>query len=575
MVDLVDYVENMKTGFIHTLNLLTEQTSDTGDVSKVKDYRMREAGKLLLARMTEKPLAALPEVFADAASQGFIDVELKATLQLALQSWLRVSEVSEKKEANPWALWPVNVAMREAMRLGYIAFYLKANPGFPQTEDTKIQHSDIGTHNLKVAAIPIVQDHIIECYGPGYIQTTPAHFDHEVVSRRMLNFLQTPDGGAWTGQQLDALMAIVDRYNAERGKVSQPATKLDISRARVTIPHLPDPVPRELFRTDKGNSWTSERLSGLGELLFRSGAFSKQPALHKRVSPSRLMDPQAADYQVFECLQAAEVVVCVRKKIEALKAVVDKYTAEREVFQKGGPWPTFPRPKLSKQTQKALEACLNLQLAEREISEACLLLFSLWGDESLGPQKPGQQKDEKLHAAEGFIADIFKMEMAFRLARKCQQDLNPVKKEGSGEPLPKASVSRAESFDAQAAGRQAVEKLQAAEGGAWTGQELNALFKLTSATLHKRRTEHRIIYWRDARHNFHYPKWQFNAAGALLPGIQEVLEQFKSQDEWRVMSYFLGKRAQLSDERPLDLLRQGDVARVLEHAENHAQENTW
>ena len=61
----------------------------------------------------------------------------------------------------------------------------------------------------------------------------------------------------------------------------------------------------------------------------------------------------------------------------------------------------------------------------------------------------------------------------------------------------------------------------------------------------------------------------------LLPGIQEVLEQFKSQDEWRVMSYFLGKRAQLSDQRPLDLLRQGDVARVLEHAENHAQENTW
>ena len=79
-----------------------------------------------------------------------------------------------------------------------------------------------------------------------------------------------------------------------------------------------------------------------------------------------------------------------------------------------------------------------------------------------------------------------------------------------GAPRTRITISRTpvptvkpKPFDPQAAGRQVVEKLQAAEGGAWTGQELNALFKLTSANLHKRRTEHRIIYWRDARHNFH------------------------------------------------------------------------
>jgi hypothetical protein len=131
-------------------------------------------------------------------------------------------------------------------------------------------------------------------------------------------------------------------------------------------------------------------------------------------------------------------------------------------------------------------------------------------------------------------------------------------------------------FDPDAAGERLVAEMQAAEGGAWTGPELEGgHFQLTPATLHRRRKEHRIIYWRDARHNFHYPKWQFTPGGALLPGIQEVLAVFRSRDEWRIMSYFLGKRPQLGDLRPLDLLRQGEVETVLAHATIHAEENTW
>lgn len=137
------------------------------------------------------------------------------------------------------------------------------------------------------------------------------------------------------------------------------------------------------------------------------------------------------------------------------------------------------------------------------------------------------------------------------------------------------SGTKPQAFDRHEAGQRLVEELRAAEGGAWTGRELQARFGLTAAVLHRRRKEHRIIYWRDARHEFHYPQWQFNAAGALLPGTQEILAQFKSQDEWRVMSYFLGKRAQLDGLRPLDLLRQGDVVKALGHAKIHAEENTW
>jgi hypothetical protein len=135
--------------------------------------------------------------------------------------------------------------------------------------------------------------------------------------------------------------------------------------------------------------------------------------------------------------------------------------------------------------------------------------------------------------------------------------------------------SSARGFDPVEAGKRAVEEMRQAEGGAWTGAELEGRFGLSSATLHRRRKEHRIVYWRDAKHDFHYPKWQFTAPGALLPGVQEVLQLFRSEDEWRVMSYFLGKRQQLGDRRPLDLLRAGEKEAVLAHAKLHAEENTW
>ena len=130
-------------------------------------------------------------------------------------------------------------------------------------------------------------------------------------------------------------------------------------------------------------------------------------------------------------------------------------------------------------------------------------------------------------------------------------------------------------FDPCDAGRNVVAQLKEAEGGAWTGAELKANFGLTAANLYKRRAEHRIVWWKDAKNQFHYPKWQFNDAGALLPGIREVLQTFRSADEWRVMRYFLAPRHRLNDRKPLDLLREGEVDKVLSHAAAHGEENSW
>ncbi len=130
-------------------------------------------------------------------------------------------------------------------------------------------------------------------------------------------------------------------------------------------------------------------------------------------------------------------------------------------------------------------------------------------------------------------------------------------------------------FSPPDAGVEMVERMKATEGGAWTGKELEQKFGLSSANLHRRRKEKRILFWCDAKNDYHYPKWQFNEAGAPIHGIEDVLQIFQSNDEWRVMRYFLGKRQQLDDRRPLDLLREDASDRVIAHARIHAEENTW
>jgi hypothetical protein len=136
-------------------------------------------------------------------------------------------------------------------------------------------------------------------------------------------------------------------------------------------------------------------------------------------------------------------------------------------------------------------------------------------------------------------------------------------------------LKEAKAFSSEEAGQRIEAELQKAEGGAYSGVELRSKWDLTAAVLHRRRKEHRIVYWRDSRHDFFYPQWQFTEAGALLPGIQDILQLFKSEDEWRLMGYFLGPRRQLGDQRPLDLLCQGKVKEAVAHAQLHATENTW
>lgn len=134
----------------------------------------------------------------------------------------------------------------------------------------------------------------------------------------------------------------------------------------------------------------------------------------------------------------------------------------------------------------------------------------------------------------------------------------------NNEPAPKRRIARllttAESRQAQI-----LDGLMGAEGGAagWSvALQLSGFQDLDG-----------LISWTQGGRRY-YPMWQFDNR-AVLPGIREVLRVFNSDDQWRVMRYFLSPRAQLGRKRSLDLLRIGKVERVMKHARKHAADNTW
>lgn len=117
------------------------------------------------------------------------------------------------------------------------------------------------------------------------------------------------------------------------------------------------------------------------------------------------------------------------------------------------------------------------------------------------------------------------------------------------------------------------QKLAVAEGGPISAADAGRMLGVSKATVLRRWHHHRLIGWNHGR-LVRIPLWQF-AGRKMVRGIEEILRIFGSDDQWRVMRYFLGNRLSLAHRRPIDLLREGMTVEVVSHAKAHAEENTW
>jgi len=63
-----------------------------------------------------------------------------------------------------------------------------------------------------------------------------------------------------------------------------------------------------------------------------------------------------------------------------------------------------------------------------------------------------------------------------------------------------------------------------------------------------------------------FPAAQFARDGSVVRGLREVQEALGFESKWSVLNFLVNAHDLLGDERPIDVLRRGDVGRVVEAA---------
>lgn len=107
------------------------------------------------------------------------------------------------------------------------------------------------------------------------------------------------------------------------------------------------------------------------------------------------------------------------------------------------------------------------------------------------------------------------------------------------------------------------------EGGVLSAPQLAEHLGITPQGLGKKR-EKGQVFWLDVGDGYVYPTFQVGPNG-LLPGIRDILDAFEEKDPWARVNFMLTGDARLGGRRPLDVLREGDIASVTRAARGYGE----
>jgi len=105
------------------------------------------------------------------------------------------------------------------------------------------------------------------------------------------------------------------------------------------------------------------------------------------------------------------------------------------------------------------------------------------------------------------------------------------------------------------------EGIRHAEGGLISAEAVGRRLGVTRQAIDRRRRAGSLLALPVAAHRYGYPAWQF-VDTRVLPGLEEVLPALNVRDPWTIAGWFLGENSLLDGERPLDVLRGGNVTSV-------------
>ena len=107
----------------------------------------------------------------------------------------------------------------------------------------------------------------------------------------------------------------------------------------------------------------------------------------------------------------------------------------------------------------------------------------------------------------------------------------------------------------------------AAAGGAFDLQQLQRLLHgLSRQRIERRVKDGTLLAVTGPSNRRRYPTIQFNPDGTVVEGLKEVRDALNFVSPWSILNFLIHPDDRLDNRRPIDLLRAGSVAPVLESA---------
>jgi hypothetical protein len=114
-------------------------------------------------------------------------------------------------------------------------------------------------------------------------------------------------------------------------------------------------------------------------------------------------------------------------------------------------------------------------------------------------------------------------------------------------------------------GAVAMRELLGRDGGSWTASQVATRLGISRQAIDKRRKAGQLLGVELPKRGVLYPAWQFTGTGTLV-GLVEVLAALREHDPWAQARFFVAENDRLGARRPVELLRRGKLALVLEAA---------
>lgn len=120
-------------------------------------------------------------------------------------------------------------------------------------------------------------------------------------------------------------------------------------------------------------------------------------------------------------------------------------------------------------------------------------------------------------------------------------------------------------------GIEAKRRILTEDGGLLSAEKVGEILRISRQAVEKRRKAGRLIGVSLGRRGFGYPAWQFSERGTL-PGLEVVLDTLKPHDAWTKLVFFTSENAATGGKKPLEVLRSGDVEKVVAAARTYGEQ---